>query len=138
MRCVARHLLIAVFAIGLAGCGEAGCGNRVIEDVPSPNGRQHVVVFVRDCGATTDFSTQVSVLPAGEAVSDGGNVFIVDADRGRAPRAAHGGPAVTTGWVSNDQLEIRYDQRVRVFRQERARGAMRISYREDSVGGALP
>ena len=102
---VTRQLLIAVLAIGLAECGEAGCGNRVIEDLPSPDGRYHAVVFV-DCGATTDFSTQVSVLPAGEAASDGGNVFIVDADHGRAPRAAHGGPAVTTRWVGNDQLEI--------------------------------
>ena len=138
MRRVTRHLLVVVLATGLAGCGEAGCGNRVIEDLPSPDGRQHAVVFVRDCGATTDFSTQVSVLPAGEAVSDGGNVFIVDADHGRAPRAADGGPAVTTRWVGNEQLEIRYDPRVRVFRQDRARGAMRIAYREDSVGGALP
>ena len=130
------HFLFAVLAVALAGCGDAGCGNRVIDDLPSPDGRQHVVTFVRDCGATTDFSTQVSVLPANEAVSGGGNVFIADADQGRAPRGAHGGPAITARWVGNDQLEIRYDQRARVFKQEAQRGAISIAYRADTAGGS--
>jgi hypothetical protein len=61
-----RHLTLAALAPApaLAGCGDAGCGNAVLQDLPSPEGRRHAVVFTRDCGATTAFSTQVSVLPS--------------------------------------------------------------------------
>jgi len=38
------------------------CGNTIVEALPSPDGSHKAVVFVRNCGATTDFSTQMSVL----------------------------------------------------------------------------
>lgn len=57
--------------------GLVACGNDVRERVRSPDGRREVVVFVRDCGATTSFSTQISILRAGENASDeGGNTYI--------------------------------------------------------------
>jgi hypothetical protein len=37
------------------------CGNYVVAEKISPDGRRKVVVFQRDCGATTGFSTQVSL-----------------------------------------------------------------------------
>jgi hypothetical protein len=42
------------------------CENEVFSDVPSPSGKEHAIVFQRDCGATTDFSFQVSILNRSE------------------------------------------------------------------------
>ena len=109
-----------------------------MQDLLAPDGRQHAVVFVRDCGATTDFSTQVSVLPAGRAVSGGGNAFVADADHGRAPRARDGGPAVTVRWVSPQQGEIGYDGRARTFKTEHQLGKTTIAYRVDSTAAIVP
>lgn len=38
------------------------CANRVAVEAKSPDNRYKAVIFERDCGATTDFSTQVSIL----------------------------------------------------------------------------
>ncbi len=43
--------------LNLAGA----CGNEILKEVRSPTGKMKGVVFQRDCGATTGFSTQVSV-----------------------------------------------------------------------------
>lgn len=43
----------------------------------SPSGRLSAVVFSRDCGATTGFSTKVSIIPAGRSLADeAGNTFV--------------------------------------------------------------
>jgi hypothetical protein len=66
----------------LAGCGEI-CGNEVIKTVVSPSGTLKAIIFSRNCGATTGFNTQVSVLPANESLTkDAGNIFIIN---GSAP-----------------------------------------------------
>ena len=89
-----RRTAVGAFALlSTIGCDDL-CGNKVLTDVASPDVHNHAVVFERDCGATTGFSTQVSILPAGRAISDGGNVLIVDDDHGRAPNGPGGGPSV--------------------------------------------
>jgi hypothetical protein len=72
MRLFQKILLAAILTL-ISGVGALGwlvisaledlCGNDPISETPSPNGQMKVVVFQRDCGATTGFSTQVSVLP---------------------------------------------------------------------------
>ena len=55
------------------------CGNDISQTVPSPAGGLKAVVFDRDCGATTGFSTQVSILYATESLpNDGGNTLVLD------------------------------------------------------------
>jgi hypothetical protein len=62
------------------------CGNQILSESSSPDRTYRVVVFRRDCGATTGFSTQVSVLKAMQALpNESGNLFIADTDRGEAP-----------------------------------------------------
>ena len=58
------------------------CANTVLKAETSPSGRKTVVVFERDCGATTDFSTQVSVFDSAK-LSDRatGNVLVTDGRR---------------------------------------------------------
>jgi hypothetical protein len=55
------------------------CGNTVISEHRSADGTWKVVVFERDCGATTHFSTQASLLRAHASLpDDSGNLIIVD------------------------------------------------------------
>ena len=62
-------LLITVF--GLLHFGSEGlpnpCGeDELISEAVSPSQAMKVVVFMRDCGATTSFSTHVSILDSSE------------------------------------------------------------------------
>jgi hypothetical protein len=96
-----------------------GCANDLLSEITSPGGDRRAVVFQRDCGATTGFSTQVSVLAVGSALPDsGGNVFSADTDHGKAPAGPGGGPRVDVRWVTPQTLEVRYDGRARVFTHE--------------------
>jgi hypothetical protein len=98
------------------------CGNRILKTIPSPDGRLNAVIFERDCGATTGFSTQLSVLSAADTLpNDPGNLFC-------------GGDYVDVFWSSNRRLVVKYphaadkslsERQVRVrtsfFRSERVR-----------------
>lgn len=55
------------------------CENTIYQELASPNISRRAVVFERNCGATTGFSTQLSVLSANEELmNDSGNTYIVD------------------------------------------------------------
>ncbi|MES2467068.1 MAG: DUF5412 family protein [Verrucomicrobiota bacterium] len=68
-------LIFTVFF--LAGC-EDPCSNTTKSEVTSPDGKYVATAFIRDCGATTDFSPQVHLRPVGEKVAQTGNVFVGD------------------------------------------------------------
>ena len=130
----------ALFGIGVAtivaGCFDlsGGCANEQLSEASAPGGARRAVVYQRSCGATTAFSTQVSVLTAGAALPDSNrNVFVADADHGRAPAGPGGGPRVSVRWVSADTLEVRYDPRARVFVQEVRGGGAAVRFVADSA-----
>lgn len=85
------------------------CENAVKSEVVSPDGNLKAVVFCRDCGATTDFSTQVSVLNAGDSLPNwAGNVYTID--------NAHDSSVsqdVIVHWKDNRTLVIEHDPYVR-------------------------
>ena len=117
-----RASLAAV--LWLSACDD-GCRNSIVSSAPAPDGRHAVAMFGRDCGATTGFSTQISVLGAGRASTDGGNAFI--ADRGSSPMAS-GGPWAEMAWLAPDRLLIRYDSRARLFKKVSSVDGVSISY----------
>jgi hypothetical protein len=55
-------VLLPVVVVGGYYLLRAGCGNEVLSQARSPDGLYEAVVFQRDCGAATGFSTQVSVI----------------------------------------------------------------------------
>src|SRR5215217_3335889 len=71
------------------------CGNEVVARVHAPSGTQEAVMFERNCGATTGFSTQISIVEAGATPRDKGDVFI--ASGGTA--APWGGPWAEVRWL---------------------------------------
>lgn len=72
------QLLVAVAVLAaVAGC-DVGCDDEVVSTVASPSHTTSAVVFNRNCGATTGFNTQVSIVQAGASPSGAGNVLILD------------------------------------------------------------
>jgi len=103
--------------VALNGC-DAGCGNEVVSTVESPRGGHIAVVFSRNCGATTGFNTQLSVLAKGGAVpSEAGNTFI-----------AGGSLALKVRWVSESELVVTGHQGAKIFKQEKLANGVTVSY----------
>jgi len=91
------------------------CGSTEVIRLTSPDGRHDAVRFERNCGATTDFATHVSVLPVGAALgNEAGNAFAAQVGE-PGIRAAWGGPPVEVAWEVNGALTIRYDASAEVF-----------------------
>jgi len=81
------------------------CGNQMLGTYPSPGGSKKAVLFGRDCGATTAFFVEASIMAPAEASimapaeelqdTDKGNIFAADSDHGAAAQYNPiGGPAV--------------------------------------------
>lgn len=65
-------------ALLLAAC-DSVCENVVSQTIFSPSEAFKAVVFSRNCGATTGFNTQISILPANEPLlAESGNTFITN------------------------------------------------------------
>jgi hypothetical protein len=82
--------------ISLSGCIGDLCGNDPLTQEESPDKKHLAIVFLRDCGATTGFSTQVSILDApAKLPNEGGNVLVVE---GKYPGSVR--------WEGNNKLVI--------------------------------
>jgi hypothetical protein len=100
---------------GLGGCADP-CGNEVVASVASPSGALRAVVFTRDCGATTGLSTQLSIVPAGDAAPTGaGNALILGDE---VPLAVQ--------WRSDTELVVKGAGSAQAFRREAAVAGVRI------------
>lgn len=105
------------------------CANTVLVEYPSPGGQLKAVVFNRDCGATTDFSTQVSILPASSSLeNEGGNIFSADTDHRQAPSWKNGGPEVRFRWVSDKSAVLQHHQFARVVRASPNAKGVQVAY----------
>ncbi|HEX7848523.1 MAG TPA: hypothetical protein VF485_02205 [Sphingomonas sp.] len=106
------------------GCGQA-CRNDVVALAAAPGGKHQVAMFSRDCGATTGYSTQVSVIGGDEQPTEGGNVFVAD---GGTVATAWGGPWTEVVWLGPDRLLVRYDSHARIFKKADKIAGVAISY----------
>ncbi len=102
---IAISLLLLILGVPLVIAGlfiytaDDMCGNEVYSEVLSPDGEYKAVVFQRDCGATTGFSTQVSIIHSGVNLkNEGGNVYIIDGH----PRDT----LLVARWLSDAELRI--------------------------------
>ena len=122
-----RTLLVATASLTLGACSDQ-CTNEVLIRLASPDGEQDAVMFQRNCGATTGFSTQVSILGAGEALSGGGNTFRADDNHGAAKIAHWGGSWAEMKWLASDRLLIRYAANSRLFEHDESVSGVAVSY----------
>jgi hypothetical protein len=98
------------------------CGNSIVATELSPDRAMKAVLFERDCGATTGFSSQVSVLRADDELpNEGGNVFAANEGIG-GEATSWGGPFVALQWRDARTLLLKYDASADVrFRNDRVR-----------------
>jgi len=115
-----------------SGCSDA-CQNTEASRRLSPDGNHVAILFQRDCGAATGFSTQISVLDANGKPSGGGNAFVADDDHGTARVGAWDGSWAEMKWLSPEQLLIRYAAKSRIFKKKERVSGVNITYQ--MVGG---
>lgn len=109
---------VALSGAALSACNDLYglCGNDVLLRVPSPTGRMDAVAFNRDCGATTGFSTQVSIVSAHAQPSDGGNVLVL---RGQVP--------IKLRWESDASLVVSGIDAAPIVNSANAAGGVKVS-----------
>ena len=139
----ARYLLLAVgltaglvayYAVALATAMTPRCANDIVAEVPSPSGSRKAIVLRRNCGATTSYGTDVSLLETGRPAPDEdapGNIARVRAPAIEDfPRARHGGPEVQVQWVSDSLLVVRHHPRAHHAFAIRRYSGVRVWYRD--------
>ena len=115
--CSFRFVLVFMLIILLTGC-RADRYNSEVGRTDSPDGLYTAVAFVRNIDATTDFSTQVSILRLGAGLDNrAGNIFIGDSDHGRAAGLKDHSYWMKILWTSPTELLVQYDQNIRVFKK---------------------
>lgn len=116
--------------------GADACGNTLIQRVPSPDGVHAAIVFERSCGATTGFSTHVSVVAANTIGDASGNALRADSNSGAAPTLASGVLAIRATWVSRSELHLSYHPAARVFLAEELVGGIKVTHIREASDGA--
>jgi hypothetical protein len=126
---IAAGILLVVGISAFTFLFSTMCGNDTIVEFLSPDASAKLVVFQRDCGATTAFSTQASLLKPGVHLSDrSGNVFVADTHHGLAPSGPKGGPELRVLWESPKHLLLQHHAKARVFRAEQNLNGVEIRY----------
>lgn len=92
-----------------------------LSSIPSPNGKPAAVAFERNCGATTAYSIQPSIMNSREPLidDDSGNVVVTDNLSRQGYRVE---------WKGDDQLVIHFSEKPRIFRQEKQVRDVKISH----------
>lgn len=111
---------IAYFLVPLllAGCTESDCSNEIISQSVSPDGTKKIVVFSRNCGATTGFNTQGSILNQSEELpNEQGTAFIADKTTAKV------------SWSDDSRLVVAFEVGVQIFKEETSDRGVAIEYR---------
>ena len=107
---------LLALSMTLSGCDL--CENETSQTVISPSGKLKTVVFNRSCGATTGFSTQVSIIPASDSLpNEGGNTLVL---RGTVP--------LKVDWKSDSVLNLTGLGAAEVFHQSRSVRGVSVNY----------
>jgi hypothetical protein len=88
------------------------------------------VLFQRDCGVTTGFSTHVSVVRRADEPTGSGNTFRADDGHGAVAAGEWGGPWAEVTWLAPDHMLIRYAAKSRIFEQDDQVSGVKISYQQ--------
>jgi len=105
------------------------CDNLIINSTKLREVNLNIVLFQRDCGATTGFNTQISMINIGEELpNESGNIFTADTGHGKVPGGRGGGPEVKFEVVSKIHIKILYHPDARVFNSKNQWENVRIEY----------
>ena len=109
-------------------CGSHGAYSQV-----SPDGRYRAVLYEYDCGATTDFGTNLAVLPASNkfdpfAVPDSERVITANSNHQAVGVDMNGILPVTIAWKGPQDLQVTIPRMAKVFNQKMRSGPVTIEY----------
>jgi hypothetical protein len=114
------------YEISLALSPENMCGVQLGAEALSPNQKLKAVIYQFDCGATSPFTTQVSILKPAEAIPySAGNVF--SAYKG-SQKGAWRGPFAEIAWLSDTTLKVSYISDAVVQESEQKYRGINIKY----------
>jgi hypothetical protein len=114
-------LLLIVLWANLNSMITENCTNRIVSEVPSPDGKIKAVIFQRNCGIDTAVSTQVSLLPFSETLTNRkGNLFMAE---GNARRVG-----VSIVWKSPVAIDLSYKTRREILRKASRRMGVTVTY----------
>lgn len=106
--------LVVVVAVSLFSLwvARAGCNNQLEQQFVSENGLYKAVVFQRDCGATTGFSTQVSIIAADDEFCEHcmGDIMAADGHPGETQ--------LRLRWAGDRELLVLLPEKVKIYRRE--------------------
>ena len=94
------------------------CENEIVEELQAPNKKFKAVIFIRDCGATTGYSTQVSILESSDQLGNHpGNTFILSDKIGNGLSFDKGGAKIKVMWSDDHSLKVYFDKETEFTRQ---------------------
>ena len=103
MNRIHKRVLIALPLVAFAlaqACGFLSpCSDEMLSEVFSPDERWVASIFVRNCGATTDFATRVEVRWRSNQSSEDDRVFVVN-----------GKPEVHVHWLDESTLAVKCEE----------------------------
>ena len=121
-------MLLTVVTLLADGCLDP-CDNASFKEFRSPSGKWKLVVFQRSCGATTDFTTQASLLPAGAPLPKKvGNVLSIDSKHGEVAVDSSGLIDVRVSFQGDSAMTLVYPAQARVFAQVDTREGVAIRH----------
>lgn len=105
--------LLLTILLFLVGCNS---NNKIIKTIPSPNGKYVAYAFVRDLGATTKESYQMSILKENEKLGNGsGNTFVSYSN-------------FAAVWDNDNEITIKYPKNAEVFKNEVNVKGIKVNY----------
>lgn len=110
------------------------CGVELGAEALSPSNKLKAVIYQFDCGATTPFTTQISILKPDEVLPySSGNIF--SAYRGSWTGSWYG-PYAEIAWLDESTLQVSYIGDANVTKRTEKRGSVNIRYVELSTEAA--
>jgi hypothetical protein len=120
----AGALYVAMFVSLFAGA----CANTVWQKAANPEVQTTAFFFERNCGATTGFSTQLSIVRGDELPDEGGNVLVIDGYFDE----------MKIEWKGADMLVVsNVPANARVFRRVKAIDGVTVEYLPTSSDGSV-
>jgi hypothetical protein len=106
------------------------CGNNISKEITSPDKKLKAIIFTRDCGATTGFSSQLSIIDYSEQLENkAGNTLIIS-DKELDPETETGGVNVNAEWNGNNELIIYFNLKAETLKKKNDIKGVKITYRE--------
>jgi hypothetical protein len=109
------------------------CGSHGARELISPDGAYRAVLYEYDCGATTDFGTNLAVQKQSRkfdplAVDPSEHVLVADSNHQAAGVDRDGILAVTVRWMDGSHLEVSVPPAARIFQRKTSSGPVSIAY----------